>query len=194
MDDVKRIKDILDENDGIVYTKQLTDDKIHRQYLRELVNNEYIEQVSRGVYVRKGKTVNEFFLLQQRFKSGIFSHNTALYFWGLTDRTPLKVDMTFPDNMRVKDETIFSHYRKRDFYDFGITELKLDDGTVIKVYDLERTICDLVRDRNKEDIQIFKHALNEYLKRKDKNLHLLYKYAKIYGIESVLRQYMEVLG
>ncbi|MBP3284325.1 MAG: abortive phage infection protein [Clostridia bacterium] len=193
MDNIKKIKDMIEENDGIIYTSQLTDNKMHRQYLKELENQEYIEKVSRGVYAKKGKEVNEFFLLQQRFKNGIFSHNTALYFWGLTDRTPLKIDMTFMDNVRVKDETIFSHYRKRDFYYLGITELKLEDGTIVKLYNLERTICDIIRDRNKEDTQIFKMALNGYMKRKDKNLLLLYRYAKIYGIEGILRQYMEVL-
>ena len=52
-------------------------------------------QKEKGVYVKKGKNVNDFFLLQQRYKTGVFSHNTALYFYHLTDRTPLKYDLTF---------------------------------------------------------------------------------------------------
>ena len=64
----------------------------------------------------------------------------------------------------------------------------------IKIYDLEMTICDIIRDRNKLDLQIFNTAINEYMKRKDKNLIRLAEYAKKFNIEKILKQYMEVLG
>ena len=59
---------------------------------------------------------------------------------------------------------------------------------------MERTICDIIRDRNKIDSQIFNTALKEYIKRKDKNLNLLYKYAKEFNILKILKMYLEVLG
>ena len=71
--------------------------------------------------------------------------------------------------------------------------MKLNDGTEIQIYDLERTICDIVRDRNKMDPQIFNYAMKEYMKKDDKNLIRLYKYAKIFKIDNILKKYMEVL-
>ena len=71
--------------------------------------------------------------------------------------------------------------------------MELNDGSYIQIYDLERTICDIIRDRNKIDLQIFNQAINEYIKRKDKNLIVLYKYAKIFKLENILNKYMEVL-
>ena len=71
--------------------------------------------------------------------------------------------------------------------------MKLGDNTTIQIYDLERTICDIIRDRNKIDSQIFNTAMKEYSKRKNKNLNLLYRYAKEFRIENKLKQYMEVL-
>ena len=59
---------------------------------------------------------------------------------------------------------------------------------------MERTICDIIRDRNKIDSQIFNTALKEYIKRNDKNLNLLYKYAKEFNILKILKMYLEVLG
>ena len=153
----------------------------------------YIERKERGVYTKKGKNVNNFFLIQQRYKTGIFSHNTALYFYHLTDRTPLKYDMTFKNNIRVNDEIIQTHYIKQNKYEIGKTELKLQDKTVIKLYDLERTIIDILRDRNKIDLQIFNTAIKEYMKRKDKNLLKLSRYAKEFNVENILKKYMEVL-
>ena len=66
-------------------------------------------------------------------------------------------------------------------------------GNEINMYDLERTICDLVRNRNDFEIQDFNNALKSYVKRKDKNITKLFEYATLFKIENVLRKYMEVL-
>lgn len=145
------------------------------------------------MYVESNRDVNEFFVMCQRFSSGIYSHNTALYFYDLTDRTPIKLDMTFPSNIRINNEYIHSHYVKKEKYSLGLTELNLQDNTSIRIYNLERTICDLIRDRNKMDSQIFNTAMREYSKSKHKNLNLLYQYAKEFKIDKKLREYMEVL-
>ena len=105
----------------------------------------------------------------------------------------MQLDMTFPNNNRVKNEILNVHYIKKENHKLGATILKLEDNTEIQIYNIERTICDIIRDRNKIDAQIFNNAMNEYMKRKDKNLILLYKYAKIFKIENILSNYMEVL-
>ena len=194
MENIEILKKFIEKNNGILLSSDVRNLNIHKQYIKLLCDENYIERIEKGVYVKKGKNVNDFFLLQQRYKTGIFSHNTALYFYNLTDRTPLKYDLTFQNNIRVKDEIVSSHYTKADYFEIGQTELKLQDGTTIKIYDLERTIIDILRDRNKIDLQIFNTAINGYMKRKDKNLVKLSKYAKIFKQENLLRKYMEVLS
>ena len=95
--------------------------------------------------------------------------------------------------VEVNNEYLNVHYIKKDNHTLGLKKLKLNDGSYIQIYDLERTICDIIRDRNKMDLQIFNQAINEYMKRKDKNLITLYKYAKIFKLENILNNYMEVL-
>ena len=143
--------------------------------------------------VTPDKDINEFFIMGERYKTGIFSHNTALYFYHLTDRTPMSLDMTFPSNVRVNNDFLEPHYIKPELHSLGETTLKLEDGTNIKIYDLERTICDIIRDRNKIDPQIFNTAMKEYFKSNKRNLNLLYKYAKKLKIDKILKKYMEVL-
>lgn len=193
MKNIEILKNYIENNNGIILSSDLKKLNIHKQYLKLLCDEGYIERKEKGVYVKKGKNVNDFFLIQQRYKTGVFSHNTALYFYHLTDRTPLKYDMTFKNNIRVNDEIIEPHYIKQDKYELGITKLELQDKTTIKVYDLERTIIDILRDRNKIDLQIFNTAMKEYMKRKDKNLIKLSKYAKEFKMEKILKKYMEVL-
>ncbi len=193
MKNIDILKEYIKNNNGIILSRDLKKLNIHKQYIKLLCEVGYLERKERGVYIRKGKNINEFFLIQQRFKTGIFSHNTALYFYHLTDRTPLKYDMTFTDNIRVKDEIILPHYLKKDKYELGIIKLKMPDQTSIKIYDRERTVIDILRDRNKIDLQIFNTAIKEYVKRKDKNLIRLEQYAKQFKVEKILKMYLEVL-
>ncbi len=188
------IKELVEKNNGIITTKLLNENRIHRQYLKSLVDNGYLVKVSRGVYTRPDKDINEFYLVGQQYKAGIFSHNTALYFYNLTDRTPFELDMTFASNIRVSNYMLVPHYINKEKLDIGATVKELEDGTSIRIYNMERTICDIIRDRKKIDSQIFNTALKEYMKRSDKNLNLLYEYAKKFKILKILKMYLEVLS
>jgi predicted transcriptional regulator of viral defense system len=77
-------------------------------------------------------------------------------------------------------------------YRTGIKEINIQ-GNIVKIYDLEKTICDCIRYRNKIGIDIVKEALNEYIKKKEKNINKLIEYAKITGIYSITKKYFEVL-
>lgn len=195
MNNLEKIKSLVEENNGILYVKELKKHNIHRQYLKILEEQGYLIRVIKGLYVKYDKDINEFFIMGERYKSGIFSHNTALYFYNLTDRTPMSLDMTFPSTIRINNDeaSIAPHYIKKENHLLGATTLNLEDGTTIRIYDLERTICDIIRDRNKLDPQIFNNAMKEYFKLSKRNLNLLYKYAKKLKIDKILKQYMEVL-
>lgn len=184
---------LINKNNGIIYANKLDEYKIDRYILRDMVEKGYLERIMHGVYASPDKYISEFGFMAEKYKNGIFSHNTALYFYDLTDRTPFQLDMTFPSNNRIKNDLLKVHYIKNENHKLGVTKLKLDDGLEISVYNMERTICDIIRDRNKIDPQIFNKALNEYVKRKEKNLTLLYEYAKKFKIDKILVQYMEVL-
>ena len=190
----EKLKEIVKNNNGVLTTKILDENNIHRQYLKNLVDSGYLIKVSRGLYIRPDRDINEFFIMGDQYKTGIFSHNTALYFYDLTDRTPFILDMTFPSNVRPKNDMLSPHYINKERFEIGLTTKELDDGTSIRIYNMERTICDIIRDRNKIDSQIFNTALKEYMKRNDKNLTLLYEYAKKFKILKILKMHLEVLA
>ncbi|MBQ3408656.1 MAG: type IV toxin-antitoxin system AbiEi family antitoxin domain-containing protein [Clostridia bacterium] len=194
MTKMEQIKDLIEQNDGILTTRMLDENKIHRQYIKLLLDEEYIFKVTRGIYSRPGVYVNEYYITSQLYKDAIFSHSTALYFYNLTDRTPFALDVTFPSNVRPNNFMINPHYINRERFELGLVNLKLLDGTEVRTYNMERTICDIIRDRKKIDSQILNSALKEYMKRNDKNLNLLYEYAKKFRITKILKTYMEVLA
>jgi hypothetical protein len=114
----------------------------------------------------------------------------------LTDQEPLHYSVTAqtgynPTHLTADGVKVYTV--KQSLVELGKTELQTPFGNHIHVYDLERTICDVVRSRNSLEARTLHDALRQYVKRRDKNLLLLTEYARQFRIESVLRQYLEVL-
>lgn len=163
------------------------------QYVRE---ND-LEQVSRGIYSMESNWVDELYVLHQRCPNAVFSHDEAFYYHGLTDREPLIHTLTIYsgyNSHRLKAEGNCKIYTvKRELLDVGKIMIKDNDGNMIPIYDLERTMCDLIRSRNSIEVQDFSSALKTYVTRKDKDLNKLMDYAKLFRVVNVIRRYMEVL-
>lgn len=86
------------------------------------------------------------------------------------------------------------HYVQKDLFDVGLSEIETPLGNNVYVYDVERTICDVVLNRKKIDTQIFTDAITRYFKSNNKNLRKLIKYSRIFNIEEDIRKYIEVLS
>ena len=126
----------------------------------------------------------------------LFSHETALFFHDLTDREPLKYTITVRTGYnpsRLQEDGFQVYTVKKDLHETGITTMQTPFGHSVPVYDMERTICDLLRSRNNIEMQVFQDALKQYARRKDKNLRTLMKYASMFHVEKILRPYLEVL-
>jgi hypothetical protein len=80
-----------------------------------------------------------------------------------------------------------------EIYKMGVCELPSISGNLVKVYDKERCICDLIRNRNKYEVQVFQTAIKEYMTSKRKKLSQLITYAEIIGIRDEVMKYVEVL-
>ncbi len=191
------IKRIADENNGFIKTSAVEAAGISRPMLRKYVENGTLEQVRKGLYVLADDLADEFALLQMQSTKAIFSYGTALYLWGLSDRTPHRFDITIPQGTNISrlkrdNPTLRCHYVQPEIYDMGITEIKSPQGAVVRLYDKERCICDLIRDKDKVDIQIYTQAIKDYFNTKADRRKLL-KYSKVLGVEDKVRTYMEVL-
>ncbi len=135
------IQQILMANNGVVTTTQVTEAGIPRRCLSAMVEAGKIYRVSRGFYALPEVWEDEMFYIQYRFSKGIFSHETAMYLHGLTDRTPIRYTMTFPfgyNTGSVKKQGIIAKLSTIETYGVGITTLSSANGNPIKVYDIER--------------------------------------------------------
>ncbi len=184
-------------NNGFLRNKDLVDNNIPSVYLTRLVNNNVIERVSRGLYVRTNSLPDDLAILQNKSKNAIYSNMTALYLYGFSDRLPIKYDITVNSGyngslQEVDNVNLF--YTKKELLNLGEIVYRLDSGNLIKVYDLERTICDVIKNKNRLDQELANKALRKYFYSKEKNTLKLYEYAKKMKIYKKVRSVFEILG
>jgi predicted transcriptional regulator of viral defense system len=191
-----QIQAFLQDAGDIVTSKQVTEAGFHRSVLSELVEAKELMRVSRGVYLRPTAWEDEMYLLQYRFSKGIFSHETALYLHGMTDRTPARFTMTFPwgyNAASLKDENLTAKQAVKKYYELGMVEIPSPAGNVIRAYDIERTLCDIVRGSHTCDIQIVNQAMKRYVESKGKDIQKLMGHAEKLRVKPKVLNYMEVL-
>lgn len=196
MDYRKRLEELLDKNEGILLTKEIIEAGISKQLLSKYVKKGYIERVAQGVYLSKDTFEDEMYVLQARSKKVVFSHETALFLHELTDRDPLQYTITLPSGYnatKFKDNGAYVYFIKEDLLSLGVEDKKTPFGRTIRVYNKERTICDIVRSRNAIDPSVVNDGIRRYLSEKEKNIPKLMRYAKKFRVEKIIRQYVEVL-
>ena len=191
---IEIIESIMKVNNGYVTSKQLTDLGIHRMYLNIMKNRNMIEKVGNGIYIDSSKMQDSYFVFGLELPNVIYSHMTALYFHGLSIKAPDdKYDITVPNNYfnyKIKNHDVF--YVSNDIYELGLTEIKTPMGNKVRVYDIERCICDIIRSKNRMDSEHVKYSIREYIKRKDKDLIRLSKYADKMGIKKEVMDFVEI--
>ena len=187
---------IVTENGGSITTKESSKYNINNYFLTSLVKEEKLIRVSRGYYTLPNIFSDDFYIILSKCKKAVFSDATALYLHNLSDRTPLIYDITLPygyGNCYKGMTNVCLHYVKKENIDLGMIEIESPFGMKIKTYDIERTICDIIKNKNKMDIEIFVKALKEYSRLKNKDFYKLMRYAKKLNVEKKVREYMEVL-
>ena len=194
--DEAEILQMAETQHGIITSTQVTEAGIPRRCLSSLVRSGLLVRVERGVYTLPEIWEDELYVLQWRFSRGIFSHETALYLHAMTDRTPLRYTMTFPfgyNPHNVVKRGVVAKVAGEETYWLGIMTIASPSGNAIKVYDIERTLCDMVKTRHKADIQVVNHAMRMYAGSRERDIGRLMDYAQRLRVKPKILTYMEVL-
>lgn len=183
-------------NGGMVTTAQVVAAGIPRARLSDMVKAGELVRVQRGVYCLADAWEDEFLSAQLRFPKGTLSDGTALFLHGFTDRAPFRLTMTFPRAYRAtkaREAGIEVRTCADDVLDLGITTTNTAYGNEVRTYDLERTLCDIVRGQRIVDVQVVNPAMKQYVRSGEKDIHKLLIYAQALGVEKKIRNYLEAL-
>ena len=187
------INQIMNINNGMLFTRMIEPLNINRQYLSIMEKNNDIEKISRGIYLSPSVFEDSYFSFQQKYKKAIFSHMNALYFYGMTEEFPYNYTVTVPQNYHANtvNEKCNVFYVSDDIYEIGAVDILTPSGNKVRAYDKERCICDIIRSKGRMDPEQVKKSIKQYIQSKDKNIKKLSDYAKKMGISEKV---MEVIG
>lgn len=190
------ILEMIKNNNNMITTAQAIELGFTRALLSCYVKEGLLERGRRGVYILSDSIHDDMYTLMLRSDKIIFSHDTALFLNGLSERTPFSHSVTIPSNTKLsnslQDECV-CYYIKPQLHQVGVILRKTTLGNEVRSYNAERTICDLLRSRNRLDEETVISAIKNYAVSEEKDLNLLGTYATQFGVSKILKRYMEVL-
>lgn len=196
MDYMKELSAIANAHGGIIETKIAGQSGISKAMLYKLCRDHKLQRIAKGQYILPDDMPDELLSISRRCEKIIFSHETALYLHGISDRTPFEHTITAPSgcipSVSIKSECKV-YYIKPELFELGKTTMKTPAGNEVPTYDLERTICDVIRSRNRLGTETFLSALKLYAAGARKDLNKLSSYAKKMHVYNIMRRYLEVL-
>lgn len=196
MSDLEKILQLVQKNDGYITTKEVVENNLNKMALKRLCDGGMLERISTGYYTLHNMINDDYYKIISKSKNAIFSYTTALFLHDLSDRTPLYFDITVPrgyGGQLQEIKTVSLHYVDKSVLNLGMKIIKSPFGMDIKCYDVERTICDIIKDKKNVDKEIYSKALKWYAERKDKDLLKLAKYSKKLNIEKEVVEIMQVI-
>ena len=186
---------LIEDNNGYLLSSMVTEKNISKTFLAKYVKENNLEKVARGIYITEDVWPDELYIMQVRNAAVIFSGETALYLHGLIDREYSEICVSVPTGYNathLKTGNVQVKYASKNSYGLGVCTVPSASGNMIKVYDRERCICDLISDRKKIEIQNFQTAIKEYMLGKDKKFSKLIEYAEKLGMRDEVMKYVEV--
>lgn len=189
---------LLEKRDGNLSMKEARSEGIAGATVQRLVETGKLVRITRGYYVLDGHGVDELYMIQCRFSKGVFSHETALDLYSLSTNIPKKIHLSVPSNYHIQrkyleEEFVRIHKVKDNVFDLGVIEINSYQGNPIKVYNKERTICDMWNPRYNAAFETKLDALKDYMCEKDRNPMKLREYREKLNVDPRLANYMEAL-
>lgn len=186
----------LKDNDNIITTSQAEKLGYTRSLLSKYAKEGLLVRERQGVYMLPDSIHDDMYTLMLKSNYIIFSHETALFLNGLSDRTPFIHSVTIPSTTKLstilKDECQ-CYFIKPELHELGVIIKENTLGNKVRCYNAERTICDILRSRSRLDEETVINAIKNYASSPNKDLSLLAEYSHIFKVSKILKRYMEVL-
>lgn len=187
--------EIINSNGGIITSKDANQKGISRTILSQMVKDNVIERIDRGIYATEQFIYDELYIFQIKHSNIIYSYNTALYLLNKTERTPEKMDITTTRNNSLgycKDVANI-HRVNDEIIDLGKIKVTTNTGKEVFSYNIEKTIVDIIANRNVMSIELSNKIIRNCIKEKSFNANLMFKYAKKMKVYDKVKNYMEAI-
>ena len=194
--EIDKLKNKIEKNGGIMKTSELKAIGLNSRQISRLLQQNVLSKIKTGVYEIFDGSVPDEVMIAKIFPTAIIYLESALLHYGYTDRIPSTWQIAVDKNIskpqfNISYPPVTPYYLDRKYIYVGIAEFEIN-GIKIRIYDKERTICDVLRYSNKLDREVFSNAIQKYLKDKDRNIERLMKYAKTLRVTEKVKTYIGV--
>lgn len=190
-------KKIFERYGGMMRTKDLQKEKIQYRTLQRLIDQNAVEKVRYGYYQWVDpEDFSEVGTVIRLFPDAIFCMETALRYYGYSDRTPAEWHLAVSKDsgksrFKIDYPFVKPHYMEPSWLEVGLTSGTMD-GNKVRIYDKDRVICDCLRYRNKMDKEIFNKAVQRYIADPEKNIPHLLEYAEVLRVKRIVKELIGV--
>jgi predicted transcriptional regulator of viral defense system len=196
----QQIVEIFQKGKGYARLRDITTAGINPYQLRKLEEEGRVVKVRRGLYRwQEDRLAEEMIEVGQIVPQGVYCLFSALAFYELTDYVPHQYHLAIERSKKITlppYPPIKLYYWSSKVYQTGIRQLPVTqeiNTAGISIYEMEKTIADLIKYRNKLGADLVSQSLKNYLKRKDRNIDKLLSYAKLLRVEKILQGYLTLL-
>lgn len=197
MRSVAEYKMIFDRYGGMMRSKQLQEENIFYRTLQKLIAQGYVEKVRYGYYQWVDQEdFSEVSIVVRLFPDAILCMDTALRYYGYSDRTPVEWHLAVSKDsgksrFKIDYPFVKPYYMEPSLLELGLTIGKID-GHKVRIYDKDRLMCDCLRYRNKMDKEIFNKAIQNYIADPDKSIPKLLEYAELLRVKKTAKDLIGV--
>ena len=184
---IETLDRLLEEGDGVIAASDALRAGVPKDSFYRYVSRRGLARQSQGIYLSADALPDEFALLQARYPKAVFSHDTALFLHGMSEREPIPLSVSVESGYNspsLREQGVRIHYVRPEWHGLGVCEVSTPDGNAVRSYDKERTVCDLIRKRASADVTEFNQAMRAWAKSRDRSLARLSEYARTMNMES----------
>lgn len=190
---MERINNIIGRKNGIITTEEMSCKAEYKRILRAVDRGEVI-RIRQGVYAEPTSIINTMIDVEKIIPNGVVCLYNAWEYHRLCTKVPPAFCIAIDAKRKVSIPTtipINLYYWKKENFNFGIEEKELC-GYKIRITDLERSVCDAIKYRNKIGMDICTEVVKSYLRKKERNISRLTAYAKKLRVSNILNNYLEI--
>lgn len=190
-----KVTSIAKKNKGFFTLQNCLEAGISRWQIQQLLENGEIIKVKYGVYSLPDVIFDDLYVMQLYCTKTVLSHETALYYLGYSDQVPFIYTISVPQgySSKVLSQEYDVRHVSKEHADDGIVLVKDEFQNDLRVYCIERTLCELLHKPSDFNKERFIPAIQKYLKSDSKNLLNLNRYAKLFHQEKRLLPYLEAI-
>jgi predicted transcriptional regulator of viral defense system len=181
---------------GIMRTSELGDFGLNSRQIKQYVDENVLSKIKTGIYELSNQSVPDEIIIAKLFPTGVLYLESALLYYDYTDRIPAKWQIAVNKNIskpqfKIDHPAVTPFYIDKKYIEIGVTSFEVS-GTNIRIYDRDRTICDVLRYANKLEKEVFNQAVQRYVRDNKRNVTKLMEYAKILRVTEKVKMYIGV--